>query len=523
MEPLITQPTSTPPAPSKKKYLIGGGVLALVLVGVIAYSMMSPADIYKGAAGAAPKSCVMADEKTPGIEDAKGNCVSATPEQTPQEICEANDPVTHGWRMIGGACRDVKKLCVATPDPVTGEMVNFEWKELSPGNFDCREVVAATPKASGIIDDNTCASGKRNPLNVAGAPGSCVPPTKADCQAKVPPQDLNEAGTTCIDRVVAEPIAVDEPVISPLDKTVEKCMAQTGGNKTLCEAKIVKATEEDAKITPEVVATAVEKSKTCGANQEYNAETESCKTTLTVESCLASGEGNTVKDNKCSWSDREARLKWECENQKQSFGHFGLYVKNECVDPKSVVPAKITCPSGLVPQTNGTCKAKSEPIPAKATPVEVAVVEPAQTVINNYYSSGYVDNSLDQATLDRIAALEAQIAAANQPAAAGEVLVQADPGALTQLQIELSNLQNVVKKARAKNSQLATAEGAAIPSQTGIKPAANSTTQTAATARNTNGLHGAAIRGESGPGILIYPALVGLAQGAYVLVKRRRK
>lgn len=49
--------------------------------------------------------------------------------------------------------------------------------------------------------------------------------------------------------------------------------------------------------------------------------------------------------------------------------------------------------------------------------------------------------------------------------------------------------------------------------------AANS--RAAATATNANGLHGAAIRGESGPEVLIYPAILGLAQGAYLVLRRK--
>lgn len=52
--------------------------------------------------------------------------------------------------------------------------------------------------------------------------------------------------------------------------------------------------------------------------------------------------------------------------------------------------------------------------------------------------------------------------------------------------------------------------------------ARESATQSAVVATKSNGLHGAAIRGETGPEILLYPAILGLTQGAYILIKRKK-
>ncbi len=543
MDSLITQPASpqTPNAKKKKLIIAGAGVFALVLVGVVAYSMMSPAAVFKGSVAGATPSCVMPDGKTKGVPNKDtGVCEISNavdvPVQTPAELCDAKDPQTHGWKIQGGSCINVKALCVPTTNQ-DGVLVGFEWAQVSPGNYVCREVAQEAPVMPMIKDDASCQSGKRN-MTLAGGPSTCVLPTKAECNAKS--LDLSVDGKSCVDRVAA--IAPSQQVESSnnLDKDVMECMKSSNNDYNLCKNKLVKATVNDVSIDPELIDIKVNNSL-CKAGEQFIEGTCSPITPKNENQAQFPAVGVKTPAGTVSAS---AGMHSQLAGNRLSAGPKAtagtpLEASKSMLAGSQQTPAKIllgdkpkaTCTAPEVLQLDGSCKAKAQEVAvnvAASQPENAAA--PAPSTINNYYYNNGGSDYVDQSTLDRIAALENQLAAANnQPA--GEEVIQADPSVVAQMQNELSGLQTKVSNAKklkalsadqaAQVAQAEAANGTPSPSSTTRNNAQNA--KSAAVAINSNGLHGAAIRGESGPEVLLYPVIFGVVQGAYMLSKRRKK
>lgn len=490
MEPLVSQPiAANPPTTSKKKYMIAGGVFALVLIGVVTYSLMSPAAVFKGTVFPNGRDLPV----VPSMDK------PAVPSQDP--VLPVNPSVDYG--------QDSPNVAV-TPNPDVNGLIDLNAK-IDPKQVKADQLIADAQKALGEQNDGLVA------LNQDAAAVSPKPQT-----GNVFNQEPTCDGGRVYNAAKGACICTAPKVWSAL---TNMCMAPVANQAGGAVVQNNEAALNDASVN---------------IQRPAGEQVEVPQANAPVDEAIAA-EQNPV----CNAAQHEYLVNGRCEYVVNDSENPALDPVAPVVDP--VLPVKepagtVAAGSGLDVQIAGNLSAGRPALPGEVvTPGEslisnanaitpdplkllgdnaIPVNPPAAsedqgaaqptTVINNYYSNGS-SSSVDQATLDRIAALEAQIAAANAANQGGEVLQQADPKAVAKLQSELKNLQTKLNKSRANNNQVAatadpkTTQAVAKPAQSG------------------NGLHGAAIRGESGPEVLLYPALVGLAQGGYMLLRKRRQ
>lgn len=303
--------------------------------------------------------------------------------------------------------------------------------------------------------------------------------------------------------------------------------------------------------------------------------------------CLRNGEGNDVNENgQCYWRSQAARLKWECENVQK-----WQWAEGACIDPTieaeillelaegdqegglrinqnrlahggRAIPGQVVVPGeSIVARADAEEPKKLElldneidgdardgnPAPADVPPADLpapADVPPVNAVapnnggssgggtsIYNYYSN--INSAEYQATLNRIAQLERQLADSTQAANNAEQEAErkrieaelADARVAAAAIVPAEEAPTKTKKTK-KTTLRGSAEGAMIDSTRTANAEQRNEEASAQAAATTNSarassLHGASIRGKTGPGLLI-PLLVAGANALYIFSRKQK-